>query len=58
MTDKDKQLREISMNVRVEIRATGDEVFHWRLASQKDGRTLSNWIRYTLNRAVQESVIE
>jgi hypothetical protein len=58
MTDKTKTLQEISLVARVEIRTSKDDLLKWRLAAQRDGRTLSNWIRHTLNRTIEEVVVE
>lgn len=46
---KSIEVHSVSLGVRVEFRATRDDVFKWRLAAQKDDRTLAGWIRRTLN---------
>lgn len=47
----------VSLDVRVELRATRDDVFRWQLAAQKDDRTLAGWIRHTLNEETRRAIV-
>lgn len=53
--DNVKKLQSVSLDVRVELRATRDDVFKWRLAAQRDDRTLAGWIRRILNEGARKA---
>jgi uncharacterized protein (DUF1778 family) len=39
---------------RLEIRTTSTTYREWQKAAKRDGRSLSGWVRFVLNRAAKE----
>jgi hypothetical protein len=52
---KSIEVHSVSLDVRVELRATRDDLLRWRLAAQKDDRTLAGWMRRTLNEETRKA---